>query len=50
MICILRIGSHQRSQALILYKYLWLYHLSSVNFHVGWGEQKKNPLNFSTFG
>lgn len=33
---------HQTFQSLILYNHLWLYHLSSVNFHAGWGEQKKN--------
>ena len=33
--------SHQRFQSLILYKCPWLYHLSSVNFHVGWDNHKK---------
>ena len=41
MICMVEMPSHQRFQSLILYKHLGLYHLSSVNLHVGWGEHKK---------
>ena len=46
--------SHQRFQSLTLYKYLRLYRLSSVNFHVGYGEHKKNfpspfPQHLSNF-
>lgn len=36
-----RNASTPKVQSLNFYKHLWLYHLSSVNFHEGWGKQSE---------